>query len=212
MAAVRCGIQLLIVSRVTRLNRTIRRAVQRQVEKTESKKPPLRNRLVKIVLSVVVGIPGVLAALLSLLPRVSVTPIDPSDPARPFESSFTVTNTGFIPLRDAGVELAPYEIDGGAIPFDEHHRPQIDPSYKGRIIMPALGWDHHDLGIDEKFTISLGHPFLGLAPGATLGGADIGIVVHYRPWLIPYEQTRIFRFVTHRYPNGTISWFSHPLN
>lgn len=71
------------MSRETRINRTIRRALERQVQKIEATKPPRRNKVLRL-LAFVRGTPGVLAAFLALLPRVTVTASDPPDPANPF--------------------------------------------------------------------------------------------------------------------------------
>src|ERR1700691_5805770 len=66
------------MSRATRLNRTIRRAIERQLEKTTSTKPLLRSKAAKVLIFAI-GIPGILAGVLSLLPRVTVTISDPVD-------------------------------------------------------------------------------------------------------------------------------------
>jgi len=166
----------------------------------------------KLVLAICTIVGGIAGAVF-FLPRVSVTPTDPADPKQPFESSFTITNTNIIPLRDVGVGAGIYEIN--TVSFDEHNRPAVDPTRVPQMTIPE--WNHHNLSMDEKFTVSIGRQFWGLDPNPKPGargfaGADIAIVVHYRPWFIPCEQTRIFRFVSHRYPNGSLSWFSHPLN
>jgi hypothetical protein len=175
------------------------------MQKLEAKKPTHRSRLWKF-LAFVVGVPGVLAALITFLPRVAVTPTDPVDQKQPYSSSFTVTNTNFIPLHDVGAGIGIIESITEPLEFDERNRPPINQS--GEFTLPQ--WNHHHLGMDEKFTITT-EPIIHLAPDAALSGADILVIVHYQPWVIPITQTRMFRFVTHRYQNGTYSWFSYPL-
>jgi hypothetical protein len=197
------------MSRATRLSRTIRRAVERQLEKTESKKPPRRNRLVKFLVFLI-GVPSLLAGVLFFVPHVSVTPTDPTDQTQPFSSSFTIANATIIPLHDVSAGIHPVEIKGGGLYFNEGDRPPIE-SYPDMFVITMPNWSHHNLTMDEKFTITT-EPVLGMGQGATLAGADIAIVVRYHVWKIPIERQQVFRFVTHRYRNGIYSWFSHPLN
>jgi hypothetical protein len=71
-------------------------------------------------------------------------------------------------------------------------------------IAPA-NWQHHNLSMDERFTINLQEAF-----PYKVDQADIAVVVTYKPWLFPFTATKRFRFVT--YMNGTqIHWGSWPL-
>jgi hypothetical protein len=156
-----------------------------------------------------IGVPSLLAGVLFFVPHVSVIPTDPTDQSHPFSSSFTIANATIIPLDDVSAGIHPIEIKGGGLYFNEGDRPTIE-SYTDMFVITVPNWGHHDLAMDEKFTITTEH-VLGLGEGATLGGADLAIVVRYHVWKIPFERQQVFRFVTHHYRNGAYSWFSHPL-
>ncbi len=145
---------------------------------------------------------GVVSAL-TLLPRVSVTPSDPVDPTNTFSASFTISNNNFIPLRhvDAGIgiwqmlgkDVQPQEVQK-IVPFED--------------VMPfeRAEWRNHNLDMDERFTITPNELFTG---HVTL--ADIGIIVTYQPWILPWSRKRIFRFKTVRQSDGTLHWYSEPM-
>jgi hypothetical protein len=197
------------MSKETRINRTVRRALERQLQKPEAKKPPRRNRLWK-VLAFVVGIPGVAAALITFVPRVSVAATDPVDQTQPFTSSFTIKNESIFPLRDVGAGFGIIESDTMPVKFDEQNRPPLKPR-PDIFQFTKPQWNGHSLDLDDKFSINTEH-LDHMAGGAILSGADIYIVVHYQPWMIPWKKTRVFRFVTHHYENGSYTWLSRPLN
>jgi hypothetical protein len=78
-------------------------------------------------------------------------------------------------------------------------------------------WKNHYLGTDEKFTFtpsdilnsrSLGDFWPEHAP---LQSADIGVIVTYYPWFIPWQRSKAFRFEAHRQTNGKFYWYSLPL-
>jgi hypothetical protein len=197
------------MSRKARVNRTVRRALERQLQKLEAKKPSHRNRLWR-ALAFVIGIPGVFAALVTFLPRVSVAATDPVDQTQPFTSSFTITNESIFPLRDVGAGFGIIESNTMPVPFDEQNRPRLKPRPDMfQFTLPQ--WNGHSLDLNDKFSINTEHLY-GLGGGAILSGADIYIVVHYQPWVIPWKRTRVFRFVTHHYKNGSYTWLSFPLD
>jgi hypothetical protein len=157
---------------------------------------------------VVATVLGVLVGVLSLIPRLSVTPSDPTLSTNPFSSSFTITNTGYVPLRDVGVTMFPFEINSGTTTlFDEKNRPPL--KYQDLEGLTTQPWEHHELPLDERFTITLGQ--LINSGDDSLKGADIALVVHFKPWFIPWKSQRQFRFVTRRQQNGAFLWFSQPM-
>jgi hypothetical protein len=148
-----------------------------------------------------------LTGVLFLQPRPSVSPSSSPDLANPFYESFTIANTNVIPLRDAGVSIAVIEILGGGLQFDELNRPPLDSTHLSELTQKD--WNHHNLDMDEKYTIT--PDIFAAAPGQELSGADIAIVVKYRPWFLPITRQRVFRFITHRNDNRTFSWHSFPI-
>jgi hypothetical protein len=188
------------MSRETRVNRTVRRAIERQLEKTEAKKPVRGYRIAR-VLAFVIGIPGVLAALLSLLPRVSVSLSDPVDPQQPFSSSVTVTNTGFIKIFAVTPYWAPHEVWGAArLPTSN----RVGTPYLSRGHFES--WGIHDLGPDEHFSFPLNEAIT--VPVEVLGGADIAIIVTYETPLLHLPMEKVFPYVAKRQTNGKFYWYS----
>jgi hypothetical protein len=145
---------------------------------------------------------GGIAAILVFLPRVTVSASDPPDPANPMSAAFTITNTNFIPLRSVDAALG----IGQIMTLPAEPDPNFLPSFESRIDMP--GWKGHDLDMDERFTMTPSDLFK-LSPGA-LGGADIAIVVSYKPWILPWRREKVFRFIAKRQTNGQFYWYSLP--
>jgi hypothetical protein len=191
------------MSKQTRLNRTVQRAIERRLEKTKPPKPSLRSRVAR-VLVFAIGIPGVLAATLYFVPRLTTTVSDPVDPRDPFSFSITVTNTGIIPLKKALPGLCWDQIT--------IIRPQGPSTLLGDCQKQTIyisEWIPHDLGLDESFTFSL-NQFLGSIPshGASLVSARIGIVVRYQlPWIRIHREKR-FSLFAKRQSNGNFYWYS----
>lgn len=176
----------------------------------ETKKP--RVRLLEWTLGICTLLGG-LAAAITFLPRVTITSTDPVDPENPFSVSFTVTNASFIPvpLNDVSLRVFVGQILAEPLPFN--------PPKKfvwGSGGFTRTEWSGHRLQMDERFTITLQGMFgMGKTPPyipAKLSGADIAMIVKYKPWFIPIEQESGFRFVTHRQSNGLIYWYSTPLD
>jgi hypothetical protein len=144
---------------------------------------------------------GAIAAALTILPRVVVSP--PTNPINPKDAlsvSFDVTNTGLIPLGDVGAFFGVGQIEIGR-PFDRG----FIPSFKSRLANPE--WQHHQLGIDDRFTVDLSQWFIH-----PVDTADIAIGVTYSPWVLPLRREKLFRFVAMKTADGTVRWKSWPLN
>ena len=159
------------------------------------------------VIALVLGLAtliGGLAAALALLPRMTVTPSDPVDPTNPFSASFTITNTGYIPLRSVNVGFGLGEIGSqGATPT-----PNFKPAYRSRMQRPQ--WLNLNLGLDERITISPGDMF-GIK-NTRLAFADIAIFVSYDTPIIRWRREKVFPFIAHEQTNGQFYWYSKPIN
>jgi len=147
----------------------------------------------------------VIAAVEGFWPRVSISSKDPVNTSLPFSVSFTLTNTGFVTLYDAGVRIALGEIVAEPQSFNP---PQHFELGSGGFTRPE--WQHHILTRDEPWTISTENMF-GLALNAVLSGADFAIVIRYKLRFWPWYNDNAFRFVTHRSDNGQLYWYSAPL-
>jgi hypothetical protein len=172
----------------------------------EPKKRSRRQRIVGMLLFVI-GIPSIIAAFLTFLPRLTVSPSDPVDPLNPFSASFTITNSNFVPLRHVNVYQALGEIAIGK-PFEAVVNPNFEER-GARFFNP--NWRDHRLGMDERFTITLGDMYNCCKPGwPPINGAELGIIVEYTPWILPWKQEKAFAFVTHKQSNGQLYWYSIP--
>jgi hypothetical protein len=183
---------------------------KRRQQKKEGEDKTSHLRPLELTLGICTLLGGLVAAI-AFLPRVAVIQTDPSDPSNPFSASFTITNTSYvpIPLHDVEVGVCPGAIVGGGIPFPASVKYFLDC---GPITTPQ--WKNHTLGIDERFTITLegiiGMQGRGTPQAATLGGADIFVIVSYKPWMIPWTREKGFRFRTRRHSNNTYSWDALP--
>jgi hypothetical protein len=144
---------------------------------------------------------GVLVSIMAFLPRPSVSVGDPVDPDNPFSSTFTVSNGNWVPLADVSVGIG----GPGFLEFEGNRVVNVRSSG----FMAQSAWLHHDLGTDEKFTITLSDIFA--TSNSDLQRADIRIVVKYKPWLIPLQRSKVFRYEAHRQTNGKFYWYALPL-
>jgi hypothetical protein len=135
-----------------------------------------------------------------LLPRLSVTVNEPVDPSNAMSASFTITNSGFIPLWDVAAKLLVRYLSASAQGVTITSVGETGTRFTG----PA--WFAHRLNMDDHFTLAPND----LVTRATEG--DVSVVVVYRPWILPIRCVRTFRFVTHRESNGYNYWFAVPLS
>jgi hypothetical protein len=183
---------------------------QRQERSVETRKHRLLFSRLRSMFLRLVAIVGFFAAVITFLPRVSVIPGDPVETGDPFSASFTITPSNVFPLRNVGAMVSMIEFEARPRPFNEEKRPQItDIDKLGGFTRNE--WNNHDLSMDEKFTISPYTTFVPANQFAVAAGADIAIVVEYQPWFIPIRRRQAFRFVTHRFADGSYRWYSYPL-
>ena len=83
--------------------------------------------------SLLITLPGLMAAALALLPRVSVVPSDPIDVSNPFNATFTITNTNFIPLRQVNISLGLGQISLAPRQPDPTD-PKLAPYFRGAFV------------------------------------------------------------------------------
>ncbi|MGB5873585.1 MAG: hypothetical protein WBG01_09840 [Bacteroidota bacterium] len=178
----------------------------RKKRKQPKKEPETKRRrwLLPLLLGIATLLGGMSAAV-SFLPRVSISYSSPVDPVNPFSALFTVKNDNFIPLYNVTayvgigqIAMAPAQID-----------PERIPTLKSRITRPRWKWN--ELRMDEQVTISPAEMFAITDSTVKLNGADIGIIIIYNPWLWPFRQEKVFRFITRPEKNGRLSWYFHPL-
>ena len=154
--------------------------------------------------SVTVALIGLAAACVTLLPRVTVTTSDPVDPNNPFSSSITITNSGYLPLRDVRASIGVKTI---AATIGGHPNVTIhgDSSY-GSHVIDSQTIPPRDLGLDDRFSFSLNQ--FGESPTYDFKFADIAIVVEFEIPLVHIKRKRIYPLYTQRESNGNFYWFA----
>ncbi len=147
---------------------------------------------------------GFIVAVITFYPRPTVTQSDPVDPSNPFSASFTITNNTFIPLEHVTAFLGIGQIESepaAAIP-------NFHPNFSTHLVK-TNDWENHYLGRDERFAITPSDIFS--KGSGKISFADVAIGITYKPWFLPWKMEKMFRFVTHKQPNG-LYWYSFPLN
>jgi len=180
--------------------------VQRHKAKRKSRrgaKPPKRGLLFWILAGATML--GAFGAVVTFLPKILVTASQPVDAKDPFSVSFTITNDSFIPLNDVNVSLGV----GQVTTFPRLPDPNFIPSFKSRLVRPE--WKNHTLAMDEKFTVLIEDIFTARSDSLMVSGADLAIVVDYRPWFLPINKEKIFRFKGRPVTNDLFYWYFFPL-
>jgi hypothetical protein len=155
---------------------------------------------------------GVIVGVLSFVPRVTIVPAGMSDPDNPYSVAFNITNSSpmLITLNDVNVRVSLGQVINELVPFKPIKK-FIDTNSG----MTMADWHGHKLTVDQTYTVTLEHMFgVGKVPPynpTRLSGADLAIVVEYRPWILPWHRTQIQRFVTDKNSDGKLYWYSFPL-
>jgi hypothetical protein len=152
-------------------------------------------------------IAGGVAAILFFYPRPTISDSEPIEPQFALSASFTVTNNGFIPLEDVNVGLALGKLvmagSSANTPLEE-----AKPVTYSTII-EHVRWAHHYLPMDDKFTITPSELFHNTS---ALGFGRIGINVRYKPWFLPFQRNKLFKFRTFTQEDGKIVWYHDSSN
>jgi len=172
---------------------------------------PLRK-----VLAGIVTLIGIVSAIVPFLPRMTVVSSGVFDVENPYSESFTITNTGLIPLW----HLTP----GIKFCFIKTKDQEFSANSKcddlSGLLLLAHGWFDHTLQEDEPYQITLSdtinsgipNPIASLKTLSDLEGTDLIIVVNYQAWFIPMNRRMGFRFVAEKQYNNKIMWKPRPLD
>jgi hypothetical protein len=193
------------MSRETRLNRTVRRAIERRLEKEKHKESRPHRRLLGFVLFAV-GIPGIIAGVLALLPRASISSSEPLNESDPFSAPFVVANDGVFDLNDVKFTCIPIKvvtstmndsnlaviIDGGSI--------RNDPTAGIR----ATNLDVGILRSDSRTTAACAYSS-AIHSGA-IKEASIRIILSFRQAWLPYRRSIAGDFILTKDNSGHFHW------
>jgi|HubBroStandDraft_1064217.scaffolds.fasta_scaffold193503_2 hypothetical protein len=204
------------MSKETRLQRTVRRAVDRRLEKEQERQKPSTLKPVLKVLIFVIGIPGILVGILQLLPRVSVVPQDPLDARNPFLAPFVISNDGYVTLYNLQsfcfpvyVQLIGIDGKGGQIVL------RGTPGYREEDLSMGISSPSFvaaKLPPGNKMTfpcqMALPHDF---ATNLTVGRAEIAFIVSYHIFGIPWTRHHVNHFSLSRDSTRQFHWLEEPL-
>jgi hypothetical protein len=146
---------------------------------------------------------GLYLSALVLYPRVTVEVTSPEVPGSVLTSEFTIQNTGFITLEDLQAGLNLCRININSLPTN------FGCDYANQPTMIWTPWRRSFLLRDERFTINLADA-IHTSP-SSVKYADIGILVEYKPWFMPFRMSRIYRFQTRYGSDDILRWYSMPL-
>ena len=202
------------MSRDTRLQRTIRRAIDRRLEKERDSKPKWRVIALRILIYVV-GVPSLIVGGLQLLPRLSVVPQDSLDARNPFLAPFVISNDGYITLYGLQAICSPRYVQLVGI-----------DGKGGQIILQTPGQDVDETGgftnpnfvaaklpPSNKMTFPCQMALPNDFPNnLKVGRADIAYLVTYHVFGISWKHRHINHFSLSRDSNGSYHWLEEPLS
>jgi hypothetical protein len=139
-----------------------------------------------------------------LIPRVTAVVSDPPDENDPFSSSITITNTGYIPLHSVTANFSV-----GTIKFLAPQGPLTVVGDEAKQVFSVSKWPPHDLGLDDRFTVSLNDPFIGNR--RALISAQIAVIVKYEWPLVHIHAEKRFPIFAKKASNGNFYWYADTL-
>jgi hypothetical protein len=170
---------------------------------------------------------GLVTGAISFLPRMTVDASLPFDELNAYSTSFTVANTGFIPLRDVSLSIGLCDIKTAKRDFGVSPGTCKPPRWIPPLLLGNPAWEIPELPKDNKFTLPLEeilnvdtpryraeHPRVigSFRTLSRLESADLIVTVNYRPWFMPWHSMDGFRFVAERQSNEKIIWRAVPID
>ena len=182
---------------MSKKNSKINKPTKKQQREPKSKR---RTALLPMVLGLCTILGGIAAAVVFLPRPIVSAPSVPLDQNDIFSVSFDIINGGYVPLEDSGILLGVGQIGTRGARINS----SFTPTFESRLAYAP--WQHHRLGMDEKFTIVLTDAIKG-----QIDFADIAIIVSYKPWFFPIRREKVYRFVSIRQTDGHSYWRSWPI-
>jgi hypothetical protein len=184
---------LYIMSRDTRLKRTVNRAIDRRLAEDKHTKPKPRTLLNAVLY--IVGIPGIIVAILTLLPRASVSPDELHNPSDPFSAPFIVANDGYVDLNDVTFTCSPVKVLSSR---------QWEIRADDGAGFSDASFNVGTLGPDGRTTVFCNLTrFISVGP---IQDAHIRIILSFRPEWLPFRRSIKRDFVLSKDASGHFHW------
>ena len=177
-------------------------SVPRQIPEPPPKLPKIVARIAKLIGLVVAGL-GFAATVVTFLPRPVIEQRGGDDSVGEISTvSFTVRNGGYLWLRNARVML-------GLCYIKTTRGPTFEGAScaNGFATKITLGNLRADLGMDDPAQ-PLTMPDYFRFP---IESADIGILVSYNPWFLPWQRTKPYRYRARTMDDGKVHWEPIPV-
>jgi hypothetical protein len=182
-----------------------KRPQRKPTKKAEVSGPTSKERLVKVIgwaigiLGLLASVLGIVGFVLSNFPKLSVDTSESVASSSPMGTIFYLFNEGVLPIHDVVVSCANLKIDGENL----------------QILGP---WEFTNVPAEAKADIlSPGHkmslpyaPAFGLTAINNFKGAQLTIIVRYRPAAFWWRKTEVFPFRAVRTASGDWVWKSIP--
>ncbi|MGC1778577.1 MAG: hypothetical protein WBB34_11565 [Xanthobacteraceae bacterium] len=153
---------------------------------------------------------GGVAAVVAFLPRMTVEASGPFDVSPLPVVTFTVTNTGVMPLEDVSPRLGFCALGINFGMTDNPVPPFNKCNGNSTGFLSPTNWQHRRLNVDVPFTVTWDDAFHNQT-GGQVDYADVIVTVAYRPWFLPWHREKTFRFVTRKMSDNKLYWFARPL-
>jgi hypothetical protein len=204
------------------------RGAQSQTPKPTTPAKELRSRPLGRLIAIILGLAtlvGVPAAVIAFWPRMTVTASGLYDDSNAYSETFSVANTGFLPLEDVQVGIGICSIETEKLDFNVSKDNCFGEG--AHIVIAGPPWWTPELRRDEPFSIVLSdgmnvatekyreaHPKIvgGIQMLSELKSANVIVTITSKPWPLWWTIRRGFRFVAEEQPNGKIMWRAVPLS
>jgi hypothetical protein len=151
------------------------------------------------------GLAATAVGLVVLWPQPTIEPTNAPEPSNPFSEIFKIANTQFYPLEDVRIEAFPWCAKLG------RGSDTTPPTMCERGMSSSKReWNKRILAGGESYEIDVGNVLFATPP--FLLYADISMKITYKPWIIPCQISKEYRFYTRRKDDGGIEWLHKPLN
>lgn len=170
--------------------------LQPQPQVTTPQSPHILRKILPASISTILGLLTIFGSLLSalaFLPRPTVEIGAPVEPSNPLSTTFTIKNGNITPLEHVNVSifLANIITSNGV--------------HMGAFWVAGNDWKSDYLGPNEGLTIDFGSMIGCHIPRCRFKVADIAVDITYRPWFLPFQRQKRFRFVAKPTPSGGLA-------